>query len=78
LHLDEFNDDDEKDATEGEIISIEANKAKKKKHQGAHRQHTMFVEGILGCGSGSVGCCCRSRCLENIYEDAFWVALRNV
>jgi len=45
LHLDEFNDDDEKDATEGKIILIEAGKIKKL--QGAHRQHTMFVEGIL-------------------------------
>lgn len=51
----------------------------------------MFVEGILGCGSVAAAAAvpvAAMQCdvaamlplhlLENIYEDAFWVALRNV
>lgn len=38
----------------------------------------MFVEGILGCGSVDAAAVAVLPLQENIYEDAFWVALRNV
>jgi len=74
LHLDEFNDDDEKDATEGKIILIEAGKKRNFKEPTDSTRCLLKAFWFSSLGCGSVGCCC----LANLYEDAFWVALRNV
>lgn len=91
MHLDEFNDDDENDATK--ILIDPQDEAASRSPQTQHTTHDIAMKTLGRCGSvtaaaaaavdiavavavvAAVGC---KRQRHQIYEDAFWVALRNV